>query len=83
MYVVNINCLYFHTKPLTYVNKQTSGSSKFHFDKNNKQNVGMNSISNNFHYLNDSISLEWFNKTSVAYKIEYKTYYYLTNIEMY
>jgi hypothetical protein len=46
--------------------------TKFHFNKNNHLKIGMNSLCNHFHFLNDQIPLDWLNKLFLAYKIECK-----------
>ena len=59
----------------THLNfEQTFGTrqEKFHINLNNHLRVGMNTLCNRFHALNDKIPLDWLNKSFLAYKIECK-----------
>ena len=45
---------------------------KFCINLTNKLRVGMNALGNRFHHLNNTIALDWLNKSYLAYKIECK-----------
>ena len=44
----------------------------FHVNKNNRLRIGLNSLCNRFHYLNNKIPLEWLNYNYLTYKMQCK-----------
>ena len=57
-----------------------SRQSFLHVIKNNNFKVGLNSLCNRFHKLNDKIPLEWLNKNFLAYKLECKKKFLTFNV---
>ena len=57
---------------LNFCQTLMSRQSFFHVIKNNRLRVGLNSLCNRFHHINDKIPLAWLNKPFLAFKIECK-----------
>ena len=49
-----------------------SRQTHFHVNKNNRLRIGLNSLCNRFHYINDKIELTLLNKSYLAYKLDCK-----------
>ena len=49
-----------------------SRQTHFHVNKNNRLRIGLNSLCNRFHYINDKIELKLLNKSYLAYKLDCK-----------
>ena len=51
----------------------TSRQTKFITSKSNRTKIGLNSLANRFHLLNNKIPLNWLNLSNVTFKVKCKT----------
>ena len=70
VYNTNYNSIEFTA--LNFNQILTSRQTRFKTSRNNKTKVGLNSLANRFHALNDQIPLEWLNDSYITYKVKCK-----------
>ena len=70
LYNCNYNSLEFVN--LNFSQVLTSRQTTFNFLKSNRTRIGLNSLANPLHHINDKIPLEWLNLSIGMYKVKSK-----------